>query len=65
MADASILGIVIGKFYYKKKPCLIILFKVDKKLEVGFYYTILPFDLIVYLWVKDGGEFSLNAEEIA
>ena len=49
MADAGILGVVIGKLRYRKKPCLIILFKVDKDSEVSFHHTILPFGLTVRL----------------
>ena len=49
IAGASIFDIIIGKFYYKKKLCLIILFEINKNLKVGFYYTILPFDLTIYL----------------
>ena len=46
VANAGIFGIVVGKFRYRKKLYPIILLKVDKGLEVGFYYTILPFSLI-------------------
>ena len=49
MADASILGIIINKLYYKKKPCLIILLKVDKILKISFHHTILPLNLAVNL----------------
>ena len=49
MASASIFDIIIGKFCYKKKLYLIILFKVDKNLEINFYYTILPLSLVVHL----------------
>ena len=61
---ASILGIIIGKFCYKKKPCLVILFKINKGLKVRFYYTILLFDLTVCLWIKGVGESPLNTKEI-
>ena len=64
MASTSILGIVVGKLYYGKKPCPIILLEVDKNLEVGFYYALLPFDLTVCLWVEGSGEFLLYVEEI-
>ena len=52
VTNASILGIIIGKLRYEKEPCLIILLKVDKGLEVGFYHTILYFSLTVRLWVE-------------
>ena len=49
MVSASILDIIIGKLYYRKNPCLIILLKVDKNLKVSFYYAILSIGLAVYL----------------
>ena len=52
VANASILGIIVSKLRYEKKSCPIILFKIDKGLEVGFYHTILPFSLAVCLWVE-------------
>ena len=64
MAGAGILSIIVNKLRYKKKSCLIILLKVDKNLEVSFYYTILPFSLVVCLQVEGGGESPLDAEEI-
>ena len=59
VVNTSILGVVIDKLRYGKKPCLIILLKVDKSLEVGFYYTILPFGLPVWLVVESNREFLL------
>ena len=49
MASASIFSIVIGKLCHKKKPCPIILLKVNKNLEIDFHCNILPFDLTVFL----------------
>ena len=49
MADISIFGIIIDKLCYKKKPYLIILFKIDKDLKIDIYYTILPFGLTIRL----------------
>ena len=65
MANVNIFGIIISKLRYEKKPCPVILLKVDKDLDVGFYHAILLFGLIVHLWVKDGGESSLNTKKIA
>ena len=62
--DASILGIIIDKFCYKKKPCLVILLKIDKSSKIGFNYIILPFGLTICLWVKANKEAQLNAKEI-
>ena len=63
VAGVGILDIVVGKFYYRKKPCLVILFKIDKDLKVGFHCTILPFDLTVRLWMEGGGKFLLDIEK--
>ena len=64
MADASILGVIVGKLHHKKKPYLIILLKVDKSLEINFHYTILLLSLAIYLQIKGGRESLFNAEEI-
>ena len=64
MASTGILGVVVGKFRYKKKPCPIILLEVNKGLEVSFHCTILPFRLAIRLRVEGNGEFSLDAKEI-
>ena len=49
MANGSIFRIIIDSLYYKKKPYLIILLKINKNLKIDFYYTILFFDLAIYL----------------
>ena len=64
IAGTSIFGIIIGKLYYKKKLYLIILFEVNKSLKVGFYYTILPLNLAIYLQVKGNKEFLFNIRKI-
>ena len=60
MTGAGVLGIVIDKLCHEKKPCTIILNKVDESLEIGFYCTILPFGLPVRLRVESGSEFLLD-----
>ena len=65
VAGASILGIIVSKLCYGKKPCPIILFEVDKGSEVGFYHTILPLSLTIRLRVEGVGESLLDAKEIA
>ena len=65
MAGAGILGIVVSKLRHEKKLCPIILLKVDKGLEVGFYCTILLLSLAVRLQMNGGGESLLDAEGIA
>ena len=52
MASGSIFGIIVSKLDHRKKLYLIILFKVDKSLKVGFYYFILPFSLAIYLKIE-------------
>ena len=64
VAGTTIFGIIIGKLYHKKKPCLIILLKVDKSSEIGFDYTILPLNLAIYLRVENNREYLLDAKEI-
>ena len=49
MAGADIFGIIVSQLHHKKKPYLIILFKVDKDLKVSFHYAILPFGLTIQL----------------
>ena len=61
VAGANILGIIIGKLCHGKKLCLIILLKVDKGSEIGFYFTILFLCLIVHLRLEGGGKFLLDA----
>ena len=62
--DTSIFKIIISKFCYEKKLYLIILIEVDKNLEIGFYYTILPFNLAIYLQVKGNGKSLFDAKKI-
>ena len=64
MVNTNIFGIIINKFYYKKKLYLIILFKVNKYLKISFYYTILSLDLAIYLWLKDDKRFLFNIKKI-
>ena len=65
IASAGIFGVIVGKLYYRKKLCPIILLKINKSLKIRFYCTILLFDLTVCLWVEDARKFPLNAKEIA
>ena len=64
VTNAGIFGVIIDKLCNEKKPYSIILLKVDKSLEVGFYHTILPFGLTVYLWMEGGEESPLDTKEI-
>ena len=49
MAGVGIFGIIVSKLRHGKKPCPIILLKVNKDSKVGFYCTILSFGLTVRL----------------
>ena len=48
MIDISIYKTTIGKFIFKKKSCLVIIFEINKTLKTNFDNIILYFDLIVY-----------------
>ena len=65
VAGTGILGIVVSKLRYGKKPCLIILLKINEGSEISFHRTILSLSLAVCLRVEGGRESPLYAEEIA
>ena len=65
VAGTGILGIVVSKLRYRKKPCPIILLNIDKGSEVSFHCTILSLSLVICLRVEGDGESSLDAKEIA
>lgn len=54
VTDACILGIIVGKLSYWKELYSVILFKVDKKLKISFYYAVLPLSLFVGLRMEEG-----------
>ena len=64
MSVMSIFGIIISKFHYKKKLYLIILFKINKSLKIGFYYIILSLNRAIYLKIKGSRQFLFDAKEI-
>ena len=64
VASIGIFGVIVGKLRHGKKPCPIILLKVDKNSKIGFYCTILPIGLTVRLWIESGRGFLFDAEEI-
>lgn len=64
MANACILGIIIGKFGYWQDFNSVVLLEIDKNLKVGFYFIILLLNLTVYLRMKGDIELVLNPEEI-
>ena len=61
MTSASIFGVIVDKLSYRKKLCLVILFKVNKDPKIGFYHAVLSFGLAVRLWIEDNKESLLNA----
>ena len=61
VTGVGILGIIVSKLCYRKKPCLIILFQVDKDPKIGFHCAILSLSLAVRLQVEGGRKFLLNA----
>lgn len=63
MANITFLALLQTNFAIKKLYP-IILFKVDKKLKVDLYYTILSLGLAIYLQIKNNEKFLLNIEEI-
>ena len=64
IASINIFSIIINKFCYEKKLCLVILFKINKNLKKDFYYIILFFNLIIYLQIKDDKKFLFDAKKI-
>ena len=61
MAGTSVFGIIVGKLSHKKEMRPIILLKIDKALEIGFYHTIFRLSLAIYLEIKGDGELLLDA----
>lgn len=59
-----IFGIIVFEFSYKQKYCLLILFLIDKSLEIKFYYAILFFDLAIYLEMKSYRKPLFYAQKI-
>ena len=59
----SVFSIIIYKFSYKLKLCLVILPKIDKNLEIKFYYTVLIFNLFVSSRVKQKKKLLLNLKK--
>lgn len=66
MTDASILCIIVNKFGYQQKPDLIILFEIDKDLEVSLYYSILPlpFGLAINLKIESSEKLLFDPKEV-
>lgn len=52
MTLTSFFCIIVCKFAYKWKLCLVVLFVVDIKLEVGLHTAVLSFGLTICLGLK-------------
>lgn len=65
MAGTCIFYIVISKLSNWQEPCPIIVFKVDKSLEIRFHYVIFSFYLAIYLWIKGSKKFRFDNKEVA
>ena len=59
IVNVYIFSIIISKIKYLKEISLIILYKINKNLKISFYYTILPFYLLICLRIKSAKEFFL------
>lgn len=64
IANARIYHIAICKLDYWQKPSPVILFKIDKSLEINLYYTILVFCLFVSLRIIYNKKPLFDAKEI-
>ena len=64
ITGTDIFNIIINKLCYRKKLYSIILFEINKNLKISFYYTILSFNLAIYLWIEDNEEFLHNIKKI-
>lgn len=64
MTDTSIFYMIVNTFSHKKKPGLIILFVMNKSLEIDLHCTILFFSLIISLKVKKSGKLLLDYKEV-
>ena len=56
--------IIINKFSYRLKLGLVLLFVINKNLEIDLYYTILFLGLTISLGVKIGEKLLLNSKEV-
>lgn len=61
VANAYILGIIVSKLCYKKKPSPVILFLINKDLKIG---TILLLSLAISLWVESDKKLLFNSQEV-
>ena len=65
MAGARTLGVVVGELVYRKEPCSIVLFKVNKSPKVNLHSVVLLFCLTVCLRMERSREPPFNAKKVA
>lgn len=64
MVNTYILSIIICKFCFGQELCPIVMFLIEKNMQINFYFIILSLGPAVCLWIKCSGELLLNAEEL-
>ena len=65
VTGAGIFGVIVHKLSHWWKTGPVILFKVDKVLELGLQDTIVPLCFIISVQVKCGTKPTLNAKKVA
>ena len=65
MINTSIFCIIISEFSYGKESSPIILFVIDKSLEISLNCGVLSLDLAISLRVKSSRELLLDSKEVA
>ena len=56
---------IISKFSHKKEPGPIVLFVINKNLEINLYHIVLFLGLFISLRVKSIGEPLFNPQKVA
>ena len=64
VTNTNVFYIIISKFSHKKKFGLIILFVINKNLEINLYCIVLPLGLAINLWAKSNRKPLFNLKEI-
>lgn len=64
VASICLFCIIICKFCYGQELCPVNLLLINESLEISLYYTVLPFDVAISLWIEGGRKLSLNAKKI-
>ena len=65
MTGISIFHIIVSKFSHRKEPNPIILFIINKNLEISLYYTVLPLGLAINLGMESSRKLLLNFKKVA